>query len=98
MKIDPPNNFSLRAKRLLAFAYTANASKNALPWPSVISLKQRLLAKGADIRALSFALFFVFIECAVAETHQYYEFRSQISITKLDIIDRWDLNLFTSEN
>lgn len=98
MKIDPPNNLLPRTRRLLTSAYTANASKTALPWPSVISLKQRLLAKGAGIRALSFALFFVFIECAVAETHQYYEFRSQISITKLDIIDRWDLNLFTSEN
>lgn len=50
------------------------------------------------MKVLPLIFFFGFIKFAVAETHQYYESRLQVSITKSDIIDRWDLNLFTSQN
>lgn len=44
-----------------------------------------------------FLLFCNFVSAETPETKQFYEFRSQISVTK-EIFDRWDLNLFTSEN
>ena len=50
-----------------------------------------------DMRTLIFAIFLIFSNFGFAETHQFYEFRSQISITK-EVFDRWDSNLFTSEN
>ena len=50
-----------------------------------------------DMRTLIFIMFLIFSNFGFAETHRFYEFRSQISITK-EVFDRWDLNLFTSEN
>lgn len=44
-----------------------------------------------------FLFFCNFVSAETPETKQLYEFRSQISVTK-EIFDRWDLNLFTSEN
>ncbi|MEO9061123.1 MAG: DUF2490 domain-containing protein [Nitrosospira sp.] len=46
-------------------------------------------------------LFFAFLifsnDSYADDTHQFYEFRTQISLTK-QVFDRWDLNIFTAEN
>ena len=45
-----------------------------------------------------FFTFFIFSNFSNADdTHEYYEFRTQISLTK-QVLDRWDLNIFTAEN
>ena len=49
----------------------------------------------------SATLFFAFLifsnDSYADDTHQFYEFRTQISLTK-QVFDHWDLNIFTSEN
>jgi hypothetical protein len=50
------------------------------------------------MRRLLFFAFLIFSNDSYADdTHQFYEFRTQISLTK-QVFDRWDLNIFTSEN
>jgi hypothetical protein len=49
------------------------------------------------MRKLLSIIFLIFNGAVFAETQHFYEFRSQMSITK-EISDRWDLNVFVSEN
>ena len=51
-----------------------------------------------DMKLFLFFIFLIFSNCLYADnTHQFYEFRTQISLTK-QVFDRWDLNIFMSEN
>ncbi|SCX85097.1 DUF2490 domain-containing protein [Nitrosospira sp. Nsp13] len=51
-----------------------------------------------DMKLLLIFVIFIFSNCSYADnTHQFYEFRTQISLTK-QVFDRWDLNVFTSQN
>jgi hypothetical protein len=59
------------------------------------------LHPGRQVKGMGRALFFAFLVFGGAahadDTHHFYEFRTQISLTK-QVLDRWDLNIFTSEN